>query len=388
LIIRGFGPLDSKPPVANSAAPIHLRRLASRITTAQSDTLLQGGFRSMRCSHSKPWRGGWRSAPAILLLSIAGLSLVVSAQTTQLRLVSTAWPPFTNDPGQPRFALDLVEAALGRIGVTTQTTIVDAARFTPSLLSGPFDGSAAAWKDPERERVLLYSQPYLENRLILVARRGGDVSAKALTDLKGRRIALVEGYSYGDAVEAAGATFVRSSSEEDSLRLLLDGKVDYTLMDELVVQYIVTNHAKEAQSRLQVGSSPLVTRPLYFAVRRTLADAEGVINRFNAQLRGMIADRTYHRLLHVDWIRADIDGDGLLENVPRSDLAGPLEPKAAYSLLTIQQPATTLQSPQQRFYFGGETYPSWTAVPERYKARDPSKPDSSRSTVPIFRFTW
>ena len=131
---------------------------------------------------------------AILLLSLAGGSLAVSGQTTQLRLVSTAWSPFTNGPGQPRFALDLVEAALDRVGIKTSTTIVDASQFTTALLSGKFDGSAAAWKDVEREKTLLFSQPYLENRLILVARRGGDVTATSFAGLEGKRIAIVEGY--------------------------------------------------------------------------------------------------------------------------------------------------------------------------------------------------
>src|SRR3954468_2290703 len=146
-------------------------------------------------------------------LLFATLSLVVSAQTFgPLTLVSTEWPPFTNGTGEPRFALDLVEAALGRIGVTAKTTLVSAAQFTPSLLTGAFDGSAAVWKDAERERVLLFSRPYLENRLVLVGRSGSDVSATKLADLEGKRIAIVEGYSYGDAIENAGPTFVRSRS--------------------------------------------------------------------------------------------------------------------------------------------------------------------------------
>ena len=101
----------------------------------------------------------------------------------------TAWAPFTNEPGQPRFALDLVEAALERIGVTAETVIVDEARLTPSLLGGEFDGSAAVWKDAERERVLIYSEPYLENRLILVGRQGSDVSAtRRQADRAGRLV--------------------------------------------------------------------------------------------------------------------------------------------------------------------------------------------------------
>ena len=112
--------------------------------------------------------------------------------------------------------------------------------------------------------------------------------------------------------------WVRSSSEEDSLTQLLKGAVDYTLMDELVVHYIVRNHPKESGAKLQIGSTPLVTRELHFAVNRARADAVSIVERFNAQIRGMIADRTYHRLLHVDWIRADVDGDGVPEYVPRN----------------------------------------------------------------------
>ena len=68
---------------------------------------------------------------------------------------------------------------------------MDESRLTPSLLSGEFDGSAALWKDTERERALIYSEPYLENRLILVGRQGSDVSATTLAGLASKRIALV-----------------------------------------------------------------------------------------------------------------------------------------------------------------------------------------------------
>jgi polar amino acid transport system substrate-binding protein len=324
-----------------------------------------------------------------LLGAVAAASLVATAQSRQLRLVSTAWPPFTNEPGKPRFALDLVEAAADRIGFSAKTNIVDAAQFTTALISGPFDGSGAAWKDPERTRTLLFSQPYLENRLILVARRGGDVSAGILAVLKGKKIAVVEGYSYGDEIANAGPTFVRSRSEEDSLRLLLTSAVDYTLMDELVVQYIVDHYADEARTKLEVGSRALVTRPLHLAVRRERPDAQTIIDRFNAQLRTMIADRTYHRLLHVAWIHADVDGDGVNEYVPASDQSGPSEPRRAYALFANQESASPQPAtPPNRYYFGGNIYSDWASVPRTYKSGNSSPPDPGRSTASIFTFSW
>ena len=187
-------------------------------------------------------RAGVRATLAeSLALACSAIPFVLSAQQAPLLLVSTAWPPFTNENGQARFALDLVEAALGRISLTAKTSIVPAAEFTSAATSSRFDGSGAAWKDAEREQALLFSEPYLENRLVLVGRHAADVSAKSPRLLAGKRIAIVEGYSYGDEVDRSGVVLLRTRSEEDSLEQLLKNNVDYTLMDDLVVQYIVSN---------------------------------------------------------------------------------------------------------------------------------------------------
>lgn len=323
------------------------------------------------------------------LFFIAAAATAAAAQTAPLRLVSTAWSPFTNIAGQPRFALDLVEAALDRIGISAATTLVEPSAFTSSLLSSKFDGSAAAWKDAEREKRLLFSEPYLENRLVLVGRSGSSVDAKALAELKGRRIAIVGGYSYGDGVDAAGPAFVRTATDEDSVKRLLAGEVDYALLDELVVAYLTSTYPKEAKARLQFGTAPLLRQPLYFAIRRDFPGAEGLMAKFNAELRGMIADGTYHRLLHVDWIRADVDGDGIPEYVPKSERAGPAPPQHAYDLFITTDP----QKPRpfaadQRILIGGSVYDGWTRVPDRYKVEDPKRPDPNKATAGIFRFVW
>ena len=323
-----------------------------------------------------------------LLLHLVAMPIMAGAQGRQLQLVSTAWSPFTNAPGQARFALDLVDVALRRVGITAETVIVDEARLTPALLSDEFDGSAALWGDAERERVLVYSEPYLENRLILVGRQGSDVSAISLADLAGRRVALIAGYAYGEEVETAdGPIFVGSGSKEESVARLLDGEVDYTLMDDLVVQYLVNNHAEEARTRLAFGSTPLLTRSLHLAVRRSLPDAEAIISRFNAELRFMIADRSYHRLLHLDWIRADVDGDGLREYVPRDDQTGPSPPERPYLLFAAgSRPAEP--PTRRRFYFGGNIYEGWSAVPDRHKAPPFARPERDQNVFRIFTFTW
>jgi hypothetical protein len=134
-----------------------------------------------------------------------------------------------------------------------------------------------------------------------------------------------------------------------------------------------------------------VTRDLYFAISRSRADAESIVARFNAQLRGMISDRTYHRLLHVDWIRADVNGDGVQEYVPSNDRPGPKEPDHVYSLFSEPfpaRPATSTTPEKPGFYVGGNIYRDWASVPASYKAVNEQPPDARRSTASVFRFSW
>jgi hypothetical protein len=212
---------------------------------------------------------------------------------------------------------------------------------------------------------------------------------QALGDLQGKRIAIVEGHSRRVTGKAGPVWVGRAARRQPHA---ITGVVDYTLMDELVVHYIVRNYPKESGAKLQIGSTPIVTRQLHFAVNRARADAASIVERFDAQIRSMIADRTYHRRLHVDWIRADVDGDGVPEYVPLNDRPGPSEPQQIYTLFTAPAaPAastTSATGAKPGFYLGGTTYTDWASVPENYKLSNSDKPDPRRSGGTIFKFTW
>jgi ABC-type amino acid transport substrate-binding protein len=324
-----------------------------------------------------------------LIVALLTMATIAGAQTKTLRLASTPWSPFTNEPGKARFALDLVHTALERMGIKADTAIIAEGRLTPALINGEFDGSAAVWKDDARQKALIYSQPYLENRLVLVGRKDSNVSAKALTDLEGKRLALVEGYAYGDAVKnPKGPTYVGSLSEEDSIQKLLGGSADYTLMDQLVVEYLLKNYPGEARSRLAFGTTPLLVRTLHFAVNRKLPDAQRIIDYFNAELLKMIADRSYHRLLQLEWIEADVDGDGRLEYVPRYDQVGPTLPDHSYQLFTNKTTYDSGPKPNSRFYLGGKVYSSWSAVPDAHKVPRAPGTFSDGAQFSIFTFKF
>jgi ABC-type amino acid transport substrate-binding protein len=328
-----------------------------------------------------------RIKSCVIALLVAGFCILgASAQTPvkPLRLASTPWSPFTNEPGKARFALDLVHAALDRAGIPASTTIVEEGKLTSALLKGDYDGSAALWKDPEREKTLLYSQSYLENRLILVGRKGNDVTATKLSapTLKGKKIALVETYAYGDEIKnSPGPVYVKSTSEEDSLQKVISNEVGYTLLDELVVEYILKNYPDQAKKYLSFGTTPLIVRTLHFAVRKDLPNASGIIDKFNSELTTLIADRTYNRLLQLDWIQADVDGQTV--NIPSSDKAGTEPPDHAYKLKSDSD-----SNGSTGFYVGGKVYQNWSTVPDVFKLAGPNDTLSGGTKFSIFSFRF
>jgi hypothetical protein len=162
---------------------------------------------------------------------------------------------------------------------------------------------------------------------------------------------------------------------------------DYTLVDELVVEYILKNYPGPARDFLAFGSTPLLVRTLHFAVRKDLSNAALIIDKFNSQLQVLIADHPYNRLLQLDWIQADVNGDGKLVNIPLSDQAGAVPPDHSYELVTA--PSTTQDSSNSTGCpVGSKVYQNWSTVPDAFKLAGPNDTLSGGTKFSIFSFKF
>lgn len=311
---------------------------------------------------------------------------VVSGQTTTLKLASDVWPPFTDVESKNAFAIDLVEEALARAKVQSNTEILGFTEALEGIRGGKFDGSAALWYSPERAEFLLYSEPYLENRLILVGKKGSNVNADSLSELKGKRIAVVESYEYGTLVDqATNLKLVSGSSDQQNLERLLKGEVDYMLVDALLIEYLLKYQSEEAAKYLEIGTNTMIRLPLYFAIRKEIPGADTIVKKFNEEIKEMILEGTYNRILQLNWIAADVDGDGQTEFVLSGDKAGTEEPVNSYVLVSQSDQAKTGAG---HYVIEGQMYDSWESVPQVYKVSNTYRWDhETRGGVgPIFKF--
>ncbi|HSC88661.1 MAG TPA: transporter substrate-binding domain-containing protein [Polyangiaceae bacterium] len=306
---------------------------------------------------------------------------VAPAPARTLQLADGVWAPFTDHEGKPRIAISLVHEALRRAGVEAKANFVDPGELIPVLEKKQFDGSEALWRAAEREEFLYYSQPYLQNRLVLLARRGTDVSATKLDTLKGKKIGVVAEYAYGpEVLGIPGVNLVRGPSDEENLRALLRKDVDYIVVDELLVQQLFAAEPKKSQAMLAVGQKAITVRSLHFALRKDIPDAADIIARFNAQLASLQRDGTYNRVLSLVWILTDTDGDGRDELVLAGNKAGTGAPSHRYQLFG----APVQGAP--RILIEGQIYEDWAAVPDHFKLPpDPlSTPPSMQAVLVEF----
>lgn len=304
----------------------------------------------------------------ILSSILIALALSASAQGDSIRLSCDVWPPFTNVEEEKTLALDIVKTALDRINVHSSYIVTDFETVQDGLGSGAFDGSPAFWKSEEREKTMIFSEPYLENQLILVGRKGANVKLGSFSELENQRIGLVKDYAYGDSLMAVpGLQVVYGVDDQENLVNLLSDKIDIMLVDALLIQYLLKYELNDVSELLEFAKQPLIIKPLHFTVRKKLPNAQDIISQFNVEIKEMLSDGTYNQLLGLDWIRVDVDGDGQLEIVLNGEAAGTSAPDHAYGVYYSDAGNT------DQYYIGGKYYNSWDDVPEKYKVSIPKE---------------
>ncbi len=293
-----------------------------------------------------------------LIFSFRGYS-----QTTEFKLAADIWPPFTDIETEKSIATDLVDEALNRIDINTSVELLKFEEVLSSINSGDYDGSPALWINEERKKNLVFSKPYLHNQLIVVGRKGDDVNAATINDFKGKKIGVVENYAYD--IKTDDVIFVSGESDQQNLSRLLSNQIDYMLVDAILIQYLLKYQLNDVSEFLEIGSNALLVKSLHFAIGKDVVGAEEIISKFNIEITNMISDGTYNKILELNWIHADIDGDGKTELILHGDEAGSEAPVQAYGFHA--QSLTNDSNSMNRYYIDGKIYSGWDNVPQQYK---------------------
>ena len=270
----------------------------------------------------------------IVLIAVFLVSLAEAKDP--LLLSNDSWPPFVIEGSEQGTAEKLVCQALERSGwpctvkVSNWESVLDEAR------TGAIDGIAAAWRTPDRESYLLFSEPYLTNRIVPVVNSKQPAAVNSIADLSGLRVALVADYAYGDEIMAAAPDFevINARNSKEAIKDVSNGKADVALVDELVARNELDT---SAVAGVTVTESVLALRSLHFAVSRQNPLAEAIIDDFHRAYKLMLADGTVNEILNINWLATDFGQSGRMDVVLRSgvsldDLSSPSDDDSVYAL--------------------------------------------------------
>ncbi len=147
------------------------------------------------------------------------------------------------------YDIDLAHEVCSRIGVELVLQPIDWAAKEQELNTNKID---CIWNGftitPEREAVLAFTKPYLDNAQVLIVKKDSGITT--LSDLKKKKLGLQAGSSAADALNA-NPEFQKSLGEviefKDNLTAFMDleiGGVDAVLIDMVVGNYNIKTTGK------------------------------------------------------------------------------------------------------------------------------------------------
>ncbi len=234
-----------------------------------------------------------------LLLCLLTLLPLATATAETLKIAGSAWPPYVDATRADKgVAMDLVRHVFTRAGYDTEAYIASWPRTLEGASIGVVDVIAAAWKTPEREKTLHFTDPYFTNVIRFVKRKDAPIRFRHYADLKGLMIGVVNGYAYGREFDTAeGFVRVPVNHVAQSLMLLERRRIDLAIGDEWVIRNELTQYLPSAIRRFEFLARPVARRPLHVAISRENPRHAKIVADFNRALEAMRADGSYDRLI-------------------------------------------------------------------------------------------
>jgi polar amino acid transport system substrate-binding protein len=228
------------------------------------------------------------------LLSIIFLIMLLSsnADARQLNIVVNSWPPYVDKILPNRgLAVEIVSAALQRKEYQFSIRVEPWSRALEGLEIGIFDMVGAVWKTPERERFLMFSEPYLVNQIKFIKKKSLPLKFASLADLNGYLIGVVKNYAYEEEfVKSSNLIKIPENYIIQNLLKLVEGEIDLTLGDERAVLYTLNHYMQGSKKDLILLEQPLSERGLRIGVSKMNPAAEKIITDFNQAIKEMKAD--------------------------------------------------------------------------------------------------
>jgi polar amino acid transport system substrate-binding protein len=179
---------------------------------------------------------------------------------------------------------------LARAEIDYKPVNVPIKRFYSAVATGKVQLSALPLNMPGMEDVLLSEKPFSKFDL-RVFWLDGQQHIDSLSQLAGKKVLLIGGYSYGgllrDALpEEQRDNFKTVANQAIALKAMLSKEADYVLGYWAMMSYLQKNYPQ-----VQLNNHKVAEIPVHFAIHNSAGDAQDMMRRFEAALNANDVDK-------------------------------------------------------------------------------------------------
>ncbi|UTF51846.1 transporter substrate-binding domain-containing protein [Desulfomicrobium sp. ZS1] len=242
----------------------------------------------------------------MLLLFILQTPRMAVASEPSPPIISAAeidYPPFSivDEAGRADgFSVELLRAALAAMGRDVTFRTGPWGEVKGWLEQGDVQALPLVGRTPEREELFDFTVPYMSLHGAIVT-RSGTKDIQSLTDLRGRRVAVMRGDNAEEFLrrEERGILIQTTPTYEQALQELSQGRLDAVVVQRLVALRLIPT---TGLTNLRIIDKPIegFRQDFCFAVKNGDSDTLALLNE---GLAIVIADGTYRRL-HSRWFAA------------------------------------------------------------------------------------
>lgn len=225
------------------------------------------------------------------LLSFLLLTSLQVQAKEKLVFVSLEWPPYlSNNLPEQGFGVQIIRKAFANVGYNdVEIIFLPWLRAMEKIKNKEAVGALLAYRTPEREDDFLFSNEIALSPLHFAQLKDYPVKWKKLTDLKGKRIGVVEGYvnnkELDELISKKILTADYAPTDGDNLEKLGLKRVDIAVIDKNVYEFLIKRSPdlKPFQNLYSLQSKKLENRKLYLLFSKT-PKAKKLVKEFNRGL--------------------------------------------------------------------------------------------------------
>ncbi len=140
------------------------------------------------------------------------------------------------------FDIELMQGVARQMGYSRVEFVdLEFNNLLPSLKDGQVDAVIACMTiTDERKKVADFTEPYLVSSNVAVSPFGTE--ARSVDAMKDKRIAVEVGSIHAKQAKNYSDNVIACSNAEEALKMVLDKKADYAIMDNYTARFFITNY--------------------------------------------------------------------------------------------------------------------------------------------------